>query len=113
MISGRRIGVVYFLVFVNLILLLVLVGLTAWVASLRADLTASKESARSACLRANVARDTIRFNTDTLAEIVIFVRDNATNQEIVDKFAQLAPELVKRSQQPLIQHQPCDALYPR
>lgn len=103
----------YFLIGLNLLMLAVGVGVALYVGHLRGEVQQSKAAAREACERGNVLRDNTRFNTVILSRLAVVVAENAMNPPIRKEFEKVVPELERRAALPRIQHQPCEALYPR
>ena len=109
-----RARTLYVLIALNVALVAAMVAVIVFgVLPLRDQLQSTIDTNRAGCERGNVSRDTQRYTIQTLSDVLSFVQEASTNAAIRAKFAAVTPELELRSQQPAIQHQPCDTLYPR
>jgi len=108
-----RVSSLYFLIGMNLVVLVILLVVTGYVASLGNRLDVSRASQREACERGNVLRDSTRLNTVALARMATIIAEQSTNPDIRSEFLLLVPELDRRASIPRIQPQDCLALYPK
>lgn len=112
--AQARARTVYLLIWLNLALVVALIAvIVLGVLPLQNRLQSTIDTNRAGCLRGNISRDTQRYTIETLADVLTFAQAASTNPAIKEKFAAVVPELERRAQQPAIQHQPCETLYPR
>lgn len=100
-----RVSSLYFLIGLNVVVLIILVGVTVYVSDLGNRIEVSQAEQRKAC---ELADESTRLNTITIAKMATIIADYSTNPEIRAEFLQLVPELTRRAGL-----KPCLALYPK
>jgi len=108
-----RVSSLYFLIGMNLVVLIILLGITGYVASLGNKIEVTRTAQREACERGNVLRENTRLNTIAIARMATIVAEQSTNPDIRKEFVLLVPELSRRANLPKIQQQDCLSLYPK